>query len=151
MPRCRPGGTRTPGQRGLHLHPPPIQPVPRQTSVKATGAFGNCVGDPTHTAGTLAFSGQGERSCLTGGSTTGTGKLFWADTGAGTTTFTFTLAAGVRPVLGQVLVALGTVTGGDYQGAGIEIVFVLTTTDVTACLTTGIDHTFGDMIISING
>lgn len=138
------------GSQDTTYHPP-IQPAPRQTTVHADGAFGNCLGDPTHTGGTYSADAQGELSCLLGGSSTGTGKLFWADTGAGTSTFTFTLAAGLRPVLGQVLIATGTITGGDYQGASIEIVYVLTTTDVTACLTTGIDHTFGDMLITIIG
>lgn len=48
-----------------------------QTTVHVTGSLGSCVADPTHTGGLLQFNGQGDLSCVTGRSTTGTAELMW--------------------------------------------------------------------------
>ncbi|MBT2385545.1 hypothetical protein [Streptomyces sp. ISL-11] len=129
---------------------PGIHSDSRQTTVKAFGAFGTCVGDSTHTSGIVEFTGQGELSCTTGGSTSGYGKLFWADPKAGTSIFSFTLAADIRPFGQNVLIATGSITGGDYSGEPIKIVFALPDTAPQQCLSKdGVTNSAGPFEMTI--
>ncbi|MGW4808002.1 hypothetical protein [Kitasatospora sp. NPDC004272] len=122
---------------------PAMQPAAASTTVTANGTL-SCTGDSTHPSATVSFHGSGSLSCLTGGTTQGTGELDWTGSDA-KSRFTFSLALGARPTGEEVLIATGTVTSGDYSGNPVTFTFTLLAADPTACLTTGIASDAGPL------
>lgn len=112
---------------------PAIHIAPASTTVRASGTL-TCLTDPSHPSADVQFLGSGVLSCLTGGTTSGTGELDWYDQDRTKSHFTFTLAFGARPTGEEVLVATGSITSGDYVGEPIVFTFTLLDTDPTNCL-----------------
>lgn len=117
----------------IATYTPPLRIAAAPTTVRATGSL-TCVGDPSHPAAAVSFVGTGTLSCLTGGTTSGTGRFDWSDKHRTHSGFTFTLAIGARPAGEEVLVATGTVVSGDYSGEPVTFTFTLIDTDPTNCL-----------------
>ncbi|BAJ33276.1 MULTISPECIES: hypothetical protein [Kitasatospora] len=128
----------------IATYSPAMQVTAGSTTVTANGTL-SCTGDSTHPSASVSFHGSGSLSCLTGGTTAGTGELHWTGTGTTTSHFTFSLALGARPTGEEVLVATGAVTSGDYNGSPITFTFTLLAGDPTACLTTGISSDAGPL------
>jgi hypothetical protein len=127
---------------------PSLQVVAANTAVTADGSL-TCTGDTTHSAADIQFQGTGMLSCLTGGTTQGTGQLHWTAPAASVSSFTFTLTIGARPVGQMVLIATGTITSGDYAGEPVLFTFTLLNTDPADCLGDGISSASGPLTVTI--
>ncbi|MGA5559469.1 hypothetical protein [Streptomyces lavendulocolor] len=143
---CVAGAETTKYQPGLLL-------APRQTHVSAEGIVGTCLGLPlTHTGGTITFTGDGPLSC-TIGNASGSGTIDWVNTGAGTSTFDWTGAVGVRPAGDSALVLTGTIKSGDFKNAKIIITIELVAHPYQSlqCLSTGLETNSGLVTTQILG
>ncbi|MFH8624083.1 hypothetical protein ACH4A8_19640 [Streptomyces vietnamensis] len=114
--------------------------APTTVTAEATVA---CAGDAAHPSAQVSFVGAGTLSCLTGGTTTGTGHIDWSNAAHSTSDFSFSLAVGARPVGEQILVATGTVSSGDYAGQSVTFTFQLLNTNPLDCLGDGISSVAG--------
>ncbi|GAA1298525.1 hypothetical protein GCM10009634_55150 [Saccharothrix xinjiangensis] len=122
------------------LYNPGVVLLPRVNTFAGSGTYGPCLGLGAGPAsGTTTLSGTGTFSCLAG-IATGQQTLNWSDGTSSQISFT---ALSVRPAGESVLIFSGTVTSGRYEGAAVTRAIQLLTSDITACLTTGITELAG--------
>lgn len=113
---------------------PGLTLLPREVGFTATGTLASCV-SPAHpeiTGGNFASSGRGSLSCLTG-STSNTTVYHW-NTGQNSTVVG-DFAVNLKPGGTTVLVLVGTVTAGLFEGATVAQTKVMPATNLPDCLT----------------
>ncbi|MFF0497836.1 hypothetical protein ACFYU5_15615 [Nocardia aobensis] len=142
---CPLGSQTTTYNPGLHLTAPP-----GDVHLHSTGNLGACVStDLQHTGGTYSVDGSGPLTC-TGGNSSGSGTVNWADPTTHPSRFTFTGAVSERPAGDSVLVLTGSITSGDYSGHTLIETVVIASTDLTGCLTPeGLTTTSGTFSFTI--
>lgn len=127
---------------------PPLGIVTQQVSLDAVGSNTQCTPNPYDIqGGTWHATGTGRLNCLTGGSTSGTITWTW-NTGDVTVATYPTFGITLRPLGQTIVVVLGDVISGPFEGGTMVFTSTLLELDLLACLNGSVESVGGPMAVT---